>query len=410
MNNAVNSLVDEIDCVQNAAIYFVEGKEVKYAVLQSYKGFPMWFIKKIRKIPYPKGFTWKTIIDAKTRYCPDVDNDEYIGPTGIEVGIKSYLSTPIKHKEEVIGCININSFKRNAFDEAELKLLDNIAREVETAIQNAKQAEELNLLEIVATQIETAINNAKLAEALKESEERFRNMADTTPVMIWMSDNNKKCNYVNKTWLEFTGKSLKQGLKGSWMECIYKDDVNNYINTYENAFDNKNEFKLEYRLRRHDGEYRWILDHGIPRFLTDGEFAGYIGSCIDIDDRITAEKEIKQSLHEKELLLKELHHRVKNNLQIVSSLLSLQSDNINDKKVLEMFNSSRSRIDSMALIHEQLYSSPDFDRIDLSVYIKNLCRNIRDSLDQGLNVIELNMEIERIVKDINFAIPFSLGH
>lgn len=313
--------------------------------------------------------------------------DKNIGPAGKKIGTKSYFSIPFQYKNKNIGCIHFSSKQKNAFNQ-----------------------EELNLLEIVATQIETAINNAKLAEALKESEERFRNMADTTPVMIWMSDNNKKCNYVNKTWLEFTGKSLKQGLNGSWMESIYKDDVNNYINTYENAFDNKNEFKLEYRLRRHDGEYRWILDHGIPRFLTDGEFAGYIGSCIDIDDRITAEKEIKQSLHEKELLLKELHHRVKNNLQIVSSLLSLQSDNINDKKVLEMFNSSRSRIDSMALIHEQLYSSPDFDRIDLSVYIKNLCRNIRDSLDQGLNVIELNMEIERIVKDINFAIPFSLGH
>lgn len=382
MNNAVQSIVNNIDIVNGVCIYLVEEK---FAVIQSFKGFPKWFIKKVYKIPYPKGLTWETINEGKPIYCPNTDKDKNIGPAGRKIGTKSYFSIPFQYKNKNIGCIHFSSKQKNAFNQ-----------------------EELNLLEIVATQIETAINNAKLAEALKESEERFRNMADTTPVMIWMSDNNKKCNYVNKTWLEFTGKSLKQGLNGSWMECIYKDDVNNYINTYENAFDNKNEFKLEYRLRRHDGEYRWILDHGIPRFLTDGEFAGYIGSCIDIDDRITAEKEIKQSLHEKELLLKELHHRVKNNLQIVSSLLSLQSDNINDKKVLEMFNSSRSRIDSMALIHEQLYSSPDFDRIDLSVYIKNLCRNIRDSLDQGLNVIELNMEIERIVKDINFAIPFSL--
>jgi two-component sensor histidine kinase len=89
-------------------------------------------------------------------------------------------------------------------------------------------------------------------------------------------------------------------------------------------------------------------------------------------------------------------------------LLSLQSDNINDRKVLEMFEASKARIDSMALIHEQLYASPDFERIDLSVYIKNLCRNIRDSSDLDSNKIKLNLQVERFVKNINFAIPFSL--
>ena len=86
----------------------------------------------------------------------------------------------------------------------------------------------------------------------------------------------------------------------------------------------------------------------------------------------------------------------------------MQSDSVNDVKFLEMFESSRARIDSMALIHEQLYSSPDFDRIDLLVYIKNLCRNISDSLDKGYNNISMGLKIDKFVKNISFAIPFSL--
>ncbi len=119
-------------------------------------------------------------------------------------------------------------------------------------------------------------------------------------------------------------------------------------------------------------------------------------------------EEIIQSLHEKELLLKELHHRVKNNLQIVSSLLSLQSDSVTDSEVLDMFEASKARIDSMALIHEQLYTSPDFDRIDLTLYVNNLCNNLRASLDRHHDRIQLKLKIEKFVKDINFAIPFSL--
>jgi PAS domain S-box-containing protein len=130
--------------------------------------------------------------------------------------------------------------------------------------------------------------------ALKESEERFRHLADTAPVLIWMSGTDKLCNYFNKGWLDFTGRTLEQELGTGWSEGVHPDDLQYCLDTYMNAFDARQDFTMEYRLRRFDGEYRWILDTGIPRFTPDGSFQGFIGSGIDISDRKQAEAEIRQ--------------------------------------------------------------------------------------------------------------------
>lgn len=130
--------------------------------------------------------------------------------------------------------------------------------------------------------------------ALLESEKRFRHVTDTAPVMVWMSDTDKLCNYFNKFWLDFTGRTIEQEFGNGWTEGVHPDDLQSCQETYVNAFDARQDFQMEYRIRRFDGEYRWVLDIGVPRFTPSGNFLGYIGSCIDIDDRIRAEAQIRQ--------------------------------------------------------------------------------------------------------------------
>jgi PAS domain S-box-containing protein len=128
-------------------------------------------------------------------------------------------------------------------------------------------------------------------ERLHEAEVRFRTMADSAPVMLWMSGLDANCDFFNETWLRFTGRPLEREVGIGWADGIHPEDFQDCVDTYLAAFNERRPFTIEYRLRRHDGEYRWILDNGVPRFGPDGVFAGYIGSCVDITDRMNAAAE-----------------------------------------------------------------------------------------------------------------------
>src|SRR6266478_3112787 len=138
------------------------------------------------------------------------------------------------------------------------------------------------------------ITRRKIAEEeLRESEARFRTVADAAPVMIWMSGTDKLCNFFNKGWIDFTGRTMEQELGNGWAEGVHSDDLERSLEVYGSAFKAWQPFTMEYRLRRNDGEYRWVLDTGTPRFADDGAFLGYIGSCIDITELKRAEEKFR---------------------------------------------------------------------------------------------------------------------
>ncbi len=130
---------------------------------------------------------------------------------------------------------------------------------------------------------------------MPESEELLKLVANTAPVLVWMADISKLCTYFNRRWLDFTGKSLEAELGNGWADGVHPEDLQRCLKTYEGAFDRREEFKMEYRLRRHDGEYRWVFDTGVPRFSKDGSFAGYIGSCVDTTDQRLAVEVVRKS-------------------------------------------------------------------------------------------------------------------
>ncbi|MEZ4728120.1 MAG: PAS domain S-box protein [Caldilineaceae bacterium] len=148
---------------------------------------------------------------------------------------------------------------------------------------------DVDYLQSVANLLAATIMRRRTEAAVRESEARFRVMADSAPVLIWVSGLDQGCTFFNKAWLEFTGRTMTQELGAGWGQGIHPDDLECRLSTYTAAFAARQDFALEYRLRRHDGSYRWVLDKGTPRWAPDGSFAGFIGGCIDIHDRKAAE-------------------------------------------------------------------------------------------------------------------------
>jgi PAS domain S-box-containing protein len=167
-------------------------------------------------------------------------------------------------------------------------------------------------------------------DALRESEERFRRIANTAPVMIWTSGVEKEMTYLNQTWLDFTGRSLDASLGHRWIEVLHPDEVERCRDVYVNAFDQRQPFQVEHRLRRHDGEYRWTVTTGVPRYDADGSFTGYVGTAVDVTEHKLAEdtlsmlnqRLIQAQELERARLARELHDDI--GQQLVMLLLRLE--------------------------------------------------------------------------------------
>ncbi len=163
-----------------------------------------------------------------------------------------------------------------------------------------------------------------LARRLRETEARFRTMADSAPVLLWMAETDALCTFFNQTWLDFTGRTLEQEWGVGWAEGVHFEDFQRCVDTYMAAFAERRTFEMEYRLRRADGAYRWVLDRGTPRYAPDGSFAGYIGSCVDITDRKDLELELELAVHVRDEFLSIASHELRTPL----AALRLQLDSV----------------------------------------------------------------------------------
>lgn len=165
------------------------------------------------------------------------------------------------------------------------------------------------------------ITTHRLTEArLRATEERFRLMADSAPVLIWLSDADRLRTWFNKAWLDFTGRTMEQELGNGWSQAVHPDDFERCIATAASSLDSRATYSMEYRLRHHSGEYRWLLDNGIPLYGLNGQFTGYIGSCIDIHDRKQAEQEREKTVSAQQAALAESEHANRMKDEFLSTL------------------------------------------------------------------------------------------
>ncbi len=209
------------------------------------------------------------------------------------------------------------------------------------------------------------------APALSDS---FRNFADVVPLMLWRSDDEGRAIHHNERWLEFTGRALEEELGHGWRSGLHPEDFERHAGIVASAFEARAPFTVEFRLRRHDGIYRWLLDTARP-LIEDGRFQGYLGSCFDITDRKHAEEHIEHALSEKEALLAEVYHRVRNNLQVMVSLIGLYG-RAAPEPCRGSFEALGQRVRAIALVQQHLHEAPHIASIDLKDYLHRLASGL----------------------------------
>jgi PAS domain S-box-containing protein len=215
----------------------------------------------------------------------------------LRVGMKAHVMIPLKVMDTVVGAVGFASFRESREWPDDL----------------------IQRLRLVGEIFTNALARKRADVLIGESERRFRLMAETTPLMVWMSGPDKFCTYCNKHWLDFTGRPLEDQLGDGWSEGVHPDDLQHCLHTYFDAFDARQAFRMEYRLKRYDGAYRWILDTGVPRFGSDGTFEGYIGSCIDVTDQ----KEVEEALRAREQSLRQTREGLR---KLAAKLLHAQEE------------------------------------------------------------------------------------
>lgn len=247
----------------------------------------------------------------------------------------------------------------------------------------------------------------EISKSLQDSESAYRTIFENTGTATVIINDENIISLANTEFEKLSGykKDELVGIK-HWTDFVVQNDLermikHNQIRITEIESDPKN---YEFRLLDRSGNVKNIF---VVAVMIPGTKDSLI-SLLDVTQRINAEAEIKKSLKEKETLLKEIHHRVKNNLTVISSLLNLQSHYIKDKDDLIMFKESQSRAKSMALIHQRLYDSSDLKRIDFGDYIKTLANEMFHTYITDSSRIKLNLNVEDVMLDINTAIPLGL--
>lgn len=243
--------------------------------------------------------------------------------------------------------------------------------------------------------------------ALHESEDMFRSLSQIAPVGIFLLDHRGNFFFVNDQWCRIMDIPPGETVGMSWLTAIHPDDRKTVKEEWQSFLARGDEITTEQRLLHRDGTTGWILVRAIARRNGVGLASGYIGTIVDITERKKYEETLKASLDEKSILIMEIHHRVKNNLQIISGLIRLQSRQITNQQALDALRECETRVITMALVHESLYQSGNLANIRAQRHITNLANTLLMSDERDIKV-NLEVDVDDIPLDMNTAVPASL--
>ena len=346
-----------------------------------------WMITSTDSYPGVVAQIWRT---GRPDYRPDFDR---IDPRG-EASRLAELFGPLRSLIDVpfsFGTLTVTSRVPNAFSDRDTGFLQELAEALSEGFRRMEDLQQLAL-----------------------SEERYRTLVETPNFVVMLLDAEGNYLYVSpqiEDWLGYTPEEFYRDAHIR-QEIVHPDDVV-AADSFHNLDQASALHTMEYRWRQKSGRYRWASGAIFPIYESSEDKEINKVSMMqvvvqDITERKEAEEQIHASLAEKEVLLKEIHHRVKNNLQIISSLLHLQSVKLEDEALLRAFDDSQHRIRSMALIHEELYQSGDLARIDFVAYVRRLTDNLFESYGVDESQIGLGVEVDNLLLTIDKAIPMGL--
>ncbi len=313
-------------------------------------------------------------------------------PEARRLHLRSVLCLPVVRQLKTIGILYLeNRLSDSVFTSEKTQITELLTLQAAISLENAT----------------LFIKHEQAEQALQASENELRLIMDAAPALISYVNSDHRYRRVNKSYERWFGKSGNE-IQGRHVREVLGDIVWQTAKPNIDRVLSGEQVAFQHQLPVADGGTKWVEVTLVPDHDESGRVCGFVVHASDIEEMKRAEEAIKQSLKEKVILLKEIHHRVKNSLQIIQSLLNLQLPYIKDEKAIEIFKESQNRIFSMALIHEKLYGSESLARIDLYDYFKSLIANLFASYGVNERAIKAKIEVNNVVLDINTLIPSAL--
>lgn len=252
------------------------------------------------------------------------------------------------------------------------------------------------------------ITERKEAEvAIRESEKRYRMVGELIPYGVWMTDSSGSFTFLSDSFLDLLGLALPECGSFGWVQRLPPADQERTVSDWKQCVQTGCIWDYEYRIIDRAGKEHFILSRGSPLYDERGEIISWVGIHLEITERRRYENRLEASLREKEVIIKEVHHRVKNNMQVISGFLQLQSNYISDPVAIEKLNESQRRVKTMSLVHEKLYQSKSLEFINTADYIKSLVSDLMDSYSINASV-DVNVNVDNVSVNLDMAIPCGL--
>ncbi len=251
------------------------------------------------------------------------------------------------------------------------------------------------------------LKRERTKQKLRESEERYQKLAKIAPVGIFRADENGATTYVNPMWCQISGLPKEKAMGDGWLAAVHPESRESLKKGWQETIRQKKPSFADYRFLRPDGTIAWVMGQATPEMNAANQIVGYVGTITDISERKMAEETIRASLLEKEILLKEVHHRVKNNLMSVIGLIKMEGTKTKNKTFIALLQELEGRVRSMALVHESLHKSEDLARIDLQYYLETLTAHIRAQFGAERD-IRFSVQASGVKVSLDFAVPCGL--